>query len=933
MPRGPLIIALSVWCVLAGCSDDLALSGYTFACVEDSECGAGWVCNLTKECELADTSIADVDIDDSDVSDTKDVDAPDGNDCTPNDLDWEEDLLWEDVETALQIKEVTPQTLSISWEPALLEEFPECQGQIWYRICVMPTVLYSAASCDERGAVLVTDPNPGLSTTLTGLAPATEYTVSIRGCVDHGPEDEPACGHQTAYAVATTTSDQTVRSMMAAVDHSCAVLVDGSVWCWGSANGYKLGNGQSGAQSVVPQQVQKDNTSTGEKVSYLDQVVKVVGSATFSCALRGDGTVWCWGSLEVPGIADGTVLSQGNASPIDGLVGVVDLTASVATVKPYGHICALTVDGTVSCWGDNLNGQMGIPPAEAAVVLGPTPVPNLKDVSVQQVGAGIYHTCALVDGEVQCWGSTEKGQTGVELGVPPNVTDVTDVTIVGEDGLGITARSLSVGANHTCVIGEADTLYCWGARDYGLFDGVAGTNESPNYTPLEFALEAIEEMSAGFGFNCVRDRKGVLSCWGFNSLGQCGNDLYSELPKKEVPLSAMMAVDLSEDEVVMNVVAGHSHACASTHLGKGYCWGDNQWGQVGTPPKEVEGKPIETTPRLVDGLEGPMGARTIAAAGNVSCALRADGEMRCWGEGDGDSEGYNLTGSALIVTPDIVCVDTSSQVNCNSGFWDDDAMFSEETVAPFLQKPQVKPETLVSNGKYVCALQVGGLALCEGPSDPHKLVSGTPTDRHFVSLTMGAEHVCGLQADNQVFCWGNNDFDQLGSATGDVVNPVNLDGSGGGAIRALQISAYGNGTCAVLVTEGLRCWGNGMEHLSYFVFEDFMDEAVKVVLLEPWVKGGGSDQSGLCVLTVRGVVECYELLGLSSDLTFSYGGDDVPAIDLVAGTAHACMLLADGTVQCWGANDHQQSGCDGSDDDGDGGGMHCAKPTTISLTD
>jgi len=905
MQRGPLTIAISVWCVLAGCSDDLGLSGYIFACVQDSECGAGWVCNpSTKVCELADT---------------KDVDAPDGNGCSAKDLGTPE---WAEGEGVLHVTDVGVDSITIEWEAAELPDAPECLlSEVRYRFCTIPTHMVNGDSvCDSPATKQVTGPDPGLSTQINNLPQATQYTIAIQACVNFDEDDQNAQCTQEVTASAITTSDQTVRSMMAAVDHSCAVLVDGSVWCWGSMSNYLLGNSVGSGFTEVPQRVQKRKTKPSAPVSYLDQVVKVAGGNSISCALRADGTVWCWGRLVGGPAGEINVLKAGEAREIDGLVGVVDLAASVATVVPVGHICALTVEGHVVCWGDNLNGQMGISPAEAAFLTGPIQVPNLVNVPVQQVGAGIGHTCALVDGEVQCWGSTSKGQTGVELGEPPNVTDVTDVTIVGEDGLGITARSLSVGAYHTCVIGEADTLHCWGGRDYGLFDGVVGTNEFFNYIPLEFALETIEKLSAGFGYNCVHDFENQWSCWGFNTLAQLGTGLYRGeyekiKPTDKKPVDFSNAFGQEADEtVVLSVVAGHSHACGTSHRGQGVCWGSKIGVKPSDPPQ------VLTTPQLVDGLVGPMNARTIAAAGNVSCALRADGEMRCWGEGD--SEEANRNGSALIVTPDIVCVDTSSQVNCDTGFWDNDEMFSEGTVAPFLQKPQVKPETLVSNGKYVCALQVGGLASCEGSTD-HELVSSTPDSQRFVSLTMGKKHVCGLQADNRVFCWGNNVHGQLGSTTGSVVKKVDPDGSGEEPIRARQISAGVNRTCAVLVDGSVYCWGQTQ-----------FDEPDQVGTFKPpgnkdFVSVALLDQ-GYCVLDATGKVEC-----LPEDVEATSDGDNegfltdptfpVPAIELVAGARHACVLLADGTVQCWGVNDEDQSGCDDVE--------WCATPTTIPLTD
>jgi len=143
---------------------------------------------------------------------------------------------------------------------------------------------------------------------------------------------------------------------------------------------------------------------------------------------------------------------------------VTDVTLGLSGViaAGYSHTCAL-VNGGVQCWGDNSLGELGNNSTADSLV--PVPVTGLAG-DVQAVAAGAGHTCALVNGGVQCWGINGNGQLGnnstADSHVPVPVT-----------GLVSGVQALTAGTFHTCALVNAG-VQCWGAN----FSGQLGNNST-----------------------------------------------------------------------------------------------------------------------------------------------------------------------------------------------------------------------------------------------------------------------------------------------------------------------------------------------------------------------------------------------------------------------------------------------------------------------
>lgn len=172
------------------------------------------------------------------------------------------------------------------------------------------------------------------------------------------------------------------------------------------------------------------------------------------------------------------------------------------------HSCALRSDGTVACWGDNANGELGLGTVGTAMAA-PATVPGLT--GVRAIEAGLSHACALLgDGTVRCWGDNTYGQVGdgtmVDQGTPTAVT--------GLRGVG----RLVVGMHHGCAL-AAGRVSCWGYNSHGQLGDGTTVNRA---TPLMTSLVGITDLGAGSWHTCARSTGTTLWCWGWNLAGMPG---------------------------------------------------------------------------------------------------------------------------------------------------------------------------------------------------------------------------------------------------------------------------------------------------------------------------------------------------------------------------------------------------------------------------
>ncbi len=296
-----------------------------------------------------------------------------------------------------------------------------------------------------------------------------------------------------------------VVSLAAGHAHVCALMNDRTVRCWGSNGCGQLGDGtQSGSATARP-------VSVGDG-GVLQGVTSVAAGFRHTCAVAM-GRVYCWGggeALAIPSTATGG--AGGLPTPIVIDAGVLDTVA-----VGWRHACVIGVGvGQVTCWGWNENGMAGQSPSRTEVP--PSLVSGI--VGASQVAAGERHTCALIDGGVSCWGGDMEGQLGD--GEASSAARSTPELVQWARDAGMPpprVLQLASGAHHTCAVVDGGA-WCWGAGSNGR---ITPGSTADRFAPVPIAgLGASPSISAGAFHTCALVDGGV-SCWGSNYHGQLGS--------------------------------------------------------------------------------------------------------------------------------------------------------------------------------------------------------------------------------------------------------------------------------------------------------------------------------------------------------------------------------------------------------------------------
>jgi alpha-tubulin suppressor-like RCC1 family protein len=354
--------------------------------------------------------------------------------------------------------------------------------------------------------------------------------------------------------------------------HTCALLSDGMVRCWGEGGSGQLGNGSS-SYSAKP-----------VLVSGLANVAFIAAGTSNTCAISASGTISCWGDNQAGQLAISPSAKTYSSTPV-AISTTESAPASTVTIGT-AHVCYLaTSDKTVMCWGQSQYGRLGNGTTSAGAVTTPAIINGLANVT--SVSAGATHTCAsLSDLSVRCWGQDNWGQIGDGVSSGPSATPA----VVNDHGYPL-AQIMSVssgnGGSHICALRNDGQAQCWGRADHGQVGAGAAADIAPvvpvvtadgtsNYTGLV-------SMSSGSSHTCAVLSDGTAVCWGENNQGQLGNpssaDAYTP-----VPVSNLTGVSA--------ISAGGLHTCALLTNGSVKCWGFNNSGQLGDSTTDQRTAPV-----------------------------------------------------------------------------------------------------------------------------------------------------------------------------------------------------------------------------------------------------------------------------------------------------------------------------------------------------
>ena len=358
-----------------------------------------------------------------------------------------------------------------------------------------------------------------------------------------------------------------------------------------------------------------DASNTASTSGVLAQVVKaggagavagmIAGGREHTCVLRSGGAQ-CWGFN-----GQGQL---GNGGYADSNLPTVAISAGggvTAVAAGSVHSCAV-VNGGVKCWG--FNGEGGSLGNNAPFTASNTPVTAIAAgsgaamVVAGGTASGLGHTCAIVNGGVQCWGENGSGQVG-NSSTSPSPSPVSVVSA----GFGVTA--LALGGQHSCAVANGG-LQCWGENGFGQL-GTGGTGNSLVPLSIFAAGSGVTAAAAGYGHTCVVINGGVR-CWGAAGWGQLGNNSFTD--------SAVPVVAIADGSGATSVVAQWGHTCAVVDDDI-KCWGANSFGQLGYT--DASGR--SAVPIAISVLANANGVIGIGAGQHHTCVVVAGGTTQCWG--------------------------------------------------------------------------------------------------------------------------------------------------------------------------------------------------------------------------------------------------------------------------------------------------------------
>ncbi|MCC6387225.1 MAG: hypothetical protein IT302_07585 [Dehalococcoidia bacterium] len=278
-------------------------------------------------------------------------------------------------------------------------------------------------------------------------------------------------------------------------DHACAIRGNGTLACWGSNEELDCPP-WSGSPCFTHY--------WGQAVAPEGWFVALDAGTFHTCGVREDGTLACWGANEsfscVP-FGPCTVFDGGQSTPPAG--------AFRSVSAGYTHSCGVEAAGTIRCWGANEHGQSSPPAGQ-----------------FQAVAAGTSHTCALrLSGELTCWGLNWSGQTDAPAGVFASISAGGSfncglrpdghLECWGSNTSGQTEspagvfRMVAAGSDHACGIRPDDTVECWG------FNHTSGSVVNGHFlSEGRIPPGPFVTISAGFARTCGIRRDGTAACWG-----------------------------------------------------------------------------------------------------------------------------------------------------------------------------------------------------------------------------------------------------------------------------------------------------------------------------------------------------------------------------------------------------------------------------------
>lgn len=607
--------------------------------------------------------------------------------------------------------------------------------------------------------------------------------------------------------------------------------------------------------------------------------VSLAAGNDFACALRGDGTVWCWGDDTHGTLGDGAPLEdRAEPRPVPGLSEVVRVVAQNSLA------CAVTRSGSVACWGawERADHTGSFLSASPVVVRG---AGDAVDVAVSA-----YHLVVVRrDGSAVRW-RADRG---------PVFPDDASEAMALHDATLATAATRGI-----CLATRAGPVWCdgplgprsfayapgvvrgiYGARsevfvirEGGAVDRLALDNEPrPRVAPQP--LTGVTAFSAN-ATGSLFAREGRVYSWR-DAFDWRGEPAERDESAQAEPTPVWRLRDARA------VALGGGFACALVGDDTLRCWGQNNHGQLAEPTGANGGIAARI---LLSGGAPLTGVRDLAVHEHAVCAIMERGPARCWG-----------TWNALPALFDAGVI--GSELPLARAGLGDAAAIAGRTPSACVASPE---------GALRCARVVDPPVDEDGEpltnEGPHQEFDTPALPAPASSLAASASAMCASLRDGSVAC-DTTSF-ETSATTPLLFAPVR------GLSNVSRVVAAGGVLCALSETAPPRCWGDDFEWglIARSTTRSHPRPVVREGLGVVLSLAAGPNHA--CAVERGGTVRCWGQgrggqlgVGLVSERAWPV---EVPgargAVEVAVGTAHTCARMENGTVRCWGGNEQGQLG-------------------------
>lgn len=686
-----------------------------------------------------------------------------------------------------------------------------------------------------------------------------------------------------------------VKSLSTGSEHACVVNFDDHAYCWG--NGYW---GQLG--TVSNPMVNSTPVAVTQGVMSSLNVKSIAAGDSHTCALGFDDIAYCWGYNNYGQIGDNSNTQRN--TPVAVAQGVrTGMTVKYVTAG-YGKSCAIDLSDIGYCWGYGSSGSLGNgltanTTSPVAISQGAMPSLGLKSIKLPRIqdSAISSFACAInLNNRAYCWGQgfTLGNGVGSDSYVPVAVSlgimstlNVTDITLTnsstcalnenkrvycwgggssGQLGNGkldsaTTPVLISIGEmknldvkylDASCVINSGDDLYCFGSNSGGKLG--KGFNDTFN-TPMlvsqgQQPFNNTQSLSPGYQYSCSIGSNSKAYCWGYNNFNQLGDGtVISRASPTELSLGAMPAND------VKSIKTGNRNTCAIASNDRAYCWGENSTaGKLGDGTTTSRSVPVAVS----QGAMPSLTVSSISVSTYHTCAINStDNRVYCWGSnssgqlGDGTTTN-RLTPVAVLqgVMPSLTVKALSLGLNYSCAINDDDRVYCWGS----------NSNGVLGNNSFTSS------------STPVALLQGVMPSLGVKKISTGSSFACVINITNSgVYCWGNNQDRQIvNNATSSIMTPTAISQGAMPSLIVKDISLGSTTACSINDSDlSAYCWGgNGLGQI-----------------------GDGSFNNSSTPLKVN--------MGQRSDY-------QVKSVSNSGG--HSCVISLDDKAYCWGWNNYNQLG-------------------------